>query len=88
MLEIDNGFELLKAYSDLHDQFVSFITSQRQYHDTKPKQVNAIMEGTAGSWKRHKPALAQVIQHIFLLITYKLQLFIRPIYCFRFTKSK
>jgi hypothetical protein len=64
LLEIDNGFELLKAYSDLQEQFVSFVMSQSQYHDTESKQVNAIMEGTAGSWKSHKPALAQVlIQH-------------------------
>ncbi|CAB4485068.1 unnamed protein product [Rhizophagus irregularis] len=60
--EIDNGFELLKAYSDLQEEFVSFLTSQRQYHDTKPKQVNAIMEGTAGSWKHHKPALSQIYE--------------------------
>ncbi|CAB4406305.1 unnamed protein product [Rhizophagus irregularis] len=60
--EIDNGFELLKAYSDLQEEFVSFLTSQRQYHDTKPKQVNAIMEGTAGNWKHHKPALSQIYE--------------------------
>ncbi|GES90802.1 nuclear pore complex protein Nup133 [Rhizophagus clarus] len=60
--EIDNGFELLKAYSDLQHQFVSLIISQSQYYDTESKQVNAIMEETAGSWKHNKPALAQIYE--------------------------
>ncbi|RIA91812.1 Non-repetitive/WGA-negative nucleoporin C-terminal-domain-containing protein [Glomus cerebriforme] len=60
--EIENGFELLNAYSDLQQQFVSFIMSQSSYHDTESEQVNAIMEGTAGSWKNYKPALAQIYE--------------------------
>ncbi|CAG8481784.1 6897_t:CDS:10 [Funneliformis mosseae] len=58
--EIENGFELLNAYSDLQEQFVKFIVTQSQHYSTESEQVNAIMEGTAGNWKNYKPDLAQI----------------------------
>ncbi|CAI2174432.1 15106_t:CDS:10 [Funneliformis geosporum] len=58
--EIENGFELLNAYSDLQDQFVKFIVTQSQHYSKESEQVDAIMEGTAGSWKNYKPGLAQI----------------------------
>ncbi len=61
LLEIENGFELLNAYSDLQQQFVNFVITQRHHYTLESEQVNAIMEGTAGNWKNYKPALAQVI---------------------------
>ncbi|KAF0482062.1 nuclear pore protein [Gigaspora margarita] len=57
---IENGFELIDAYSVLQDQFVEIITSEDQTAVDEHKQVNVIVDNAAKNVKQYRPMHAKV----------------------------
>ncbi|CAG8600058.1 18718_t:CDS:10, partial [Racocetra fulgida] len=61
---IENGFELIDAYTALQDQFVEIITSTDQTVD-ESKQVDVIVDNAAKNLKQYRPMHAKLYYNIF-----------------------